>query len=64
MEEIATVYARSLFEVAQEHKKLDLVRDQFGEFADALADSGAVLVSAIRIPREVVQEVEAIRAAG
>jgi hypothetical protein len=35
-----------------------------GEFADALADSGAVLVSAIRIPREVVEEVEAIRAAG
>ncbi len=36
MEEIANVYARSLFEVAQEHKKLDLVRDQLGEFADAL----------------------------
>jgi F-type H+-transporting ATPase subunit delta len=36
MEEIAAVYARSLFEVAQEHDKLDLVRDQLGEFADAL----------------------------
>jgi F-type H+-transporting ATPase subunit delta len=36
MEEIATVYARSLFEVAQEQKKLDEVRDQLGEFADAL----------------------------
>jgi ATP synthase F1 delta subunit len=36
MEEIAAVYARSLFEVAQEQDKLDLVREQLGEFADAL----------------------------
>jgi ATP synthase F1 delta subunit len=36
MEEIAAVYARSLFEVAQEQDKLDLVRDQLGAFADAL----------------------------
>src|SRR5215217_7537372 len=37
MEEIASVYARSLFEVAKDHDKLDAVRDQLGEFADALA---------------------------
>jgi F-type H+-transporting ATPase subunit delta len=37
MEEIAAVYARSLFEVAKEGDKLDLVRDQIGEFADALS---------------------------
>jgi ATP synthase F1 delta subunit len=36
MEEIAQVYARSLFEVAQEHDALDRVREQLGEFADAL----------------------------
>ena len=36
MEEIAQVYARSLFEVAKEHGKLDVVREQLGEFADAL----------------------------
>jgi F-type H+-transporting ATPase subunit delta len=36
MEEIATVYARSLFEVAQEKGNLDEVREQLGEFADAL----------------------------
>jgi F-type H+-transporting ATPase subunit delta len=36
MEEIARVYARSLFEVAKEQDKLDLVREQLGEFADAL----------------------------
>src|SRR5215470_1803091 len=39
MEEIAQVYARSLFEVAQEKDKLDEVRDQVGQFADALGES-------------------------
>ena len=39
MEEIAQVYARSLFEVAEEHDKLDEVRDQIGQFADALGES-------------------------
>ena len=36
MEEIAAVYARSLFEVAQEQNKLDTVRDELGAFADAV----------------------------
>ena len=39
MEEIATVYARSLFEVAKEQGKLDDVRDQVGAFADALSEN-------------------------
>jgi ATP synthase F1 delta subunit len=39
MEEIAQVYARSLFEVAQERDQLDEVRDQLGQFADALDSS-------------------------
>jgi F-type H+-transporting ATPase subunit delta len=39
MEEIASVYARSLFEVAQEQGKLDEVREQLGEFADALNEN-------------------------
>ncbi len=39
MEEIASVYARSLFEVAQDQDKLDTVRDELGEFADALNGS-------------------------
>jgi F-type H+-transporting ATPase subunit delta len=39
MEEIASVYARSLFEVAQEQDKLDKVRDELGEFTDALNES-------------------------
>jgi F-type H+-transporting ATPase subunit delta len=39
MEEIARVYARSLFEVATERDKLELVREQLGAFADALGES-------------------------
>ena len=39
MEEIAAVYARSLFEVAQEQNKLDAVREQLGAFADALDET-------------------------
>jgi F-type H+-transporting ATPase subunit delta len=39
MEEIAAVYARSLFEVASDQDKLDVVRDQLGEFADALSEN-------------------------
>jgi F-type H+-transporting ATPase subunit delta len=39
MEEIAAVYARSLFEVAKEQDKLDVVREQIGAFADALDET-------------------------
>ena len=39
MEEIAQVYSRSLFDVAKEQDKLDVVREQLGEFADALDGS-------------------------
>jgi F-type H+-transporting ATPase subunit delta len=36
MEELAQVYGRSLFAVGREHGKLDLLREQIGQFADAL----------------------------
>ncbi len=39
MEEIARVYARSLFEVAQDGQKVDVVREQLGEFAEAVDGS-------------------------
>jgi F-type H+-transporting ATPase subunit delta len=39
MEEIADVYGRSLFDVASEHDKADLIREQLGQFADALQDN-------------------------
>ncbi len=44
MEEIAEVYARALFEVAQEHDVLDQVREQLGQFADALNDDRELAV--------------------
>ncbi len=44
MEEIAQVYARSLFEVAKEEHKLDTVREQLGAFADALNDNREVAI--------------------
>jgi F-type H+-transporting ATPase subunit delta len=36
VEEIASVYARSLFEVAQENDKLDEIKEQLGQFTDEL----------------------------
>jgi F-type H+-transporting ATPase subunit delta len=39
MEELAQVYARSLFEVAQERGKLDELREQLAQFADALGEN-------------------------
>ena len=39
MEEIAQVYARSLFEAATDQDKLDEIREQLGTFADAVAES-------------------------
>jgi ATP synthase F1 delta subunit len=39
MEELAQVYARSLFQVAREQNKLDLLREQLGQLADAISSS-------------------------
>ena len=39
MEEIASVYARSLFEVGKEHDKLDDLKSQLDQFADELDGS-------------------------
>jgi F-type H+-transporting ATPase subunit delta len=44
MEEIAKVYARSLFEVARERGKLDQVREQLGQFVDALNENRELAV--------------------
>jgi len=44
MEELAQVYARALFEVAREQDKLDKIREQLGQFADALADNRELAV--------------------
>jgi F-type H+-transporting ATPase subunit delta len=37
MDEIAEVYARALFEVACEHDKLEVIREQLAQFADVLS---------------------------
>jgi F-type H+-transporting ATPase subunit delta len=44
MEEIARVYARALFEVAEEHDRLDVIHEQLGAFADALEGSRELTV--------------------
>jgi F-type H+-transporting ATPase subunit delta len=44
VEEIAEVYARSLFEVAKERDSLDEIREQLGQFADALGDQRELAV--------------------
>lgn len=44
MEELAQVYGRSLFEVAREHGKLDLLREQLAQFAGALEGSRELAV--------------------
>jgi F-type H+-transporting ATPase subunit delta len=38
LEEVARVYAEALFEAAKDKGKLDEVREQLGQFADALAE--------------------------
>jgi F-type H+-transporting ATPase subunit delta len=44
MQELAEVYARSLFEVAQENDALDEVREQLGTFTQALEDDREVAI--------------------
>jgi F-type H+-transporting ATPase subunit delta len=39
MEEIARVYATALFEAAKDKAKLDTIRDQLGQFADAVSQN-------------------------
>jgi len=39
VEEIGQVYARALFEAASEQDKLDEIREQLGQFVDALEES-------------------------
>ena len=44
MEELARVYARSLFEVGREQGKLDVLREQLAQLADALAGNRELAV--------------------
>jgi F-type H+-transporting ATPase subunit delta len=44
MEELAQVYARSVFEVAREQASLDELREQIGQFADAVNENRELAV--------------------
>ncbi len=44
MDELARVYARALFEVALEQGKLDVLREQLAQFADALTENRQLAV--------------------
>jgi F-type H+-transporting ATPase subunit delta len=44
MDELARVYARALFEVAREHGRLDELREQLAQFADALSENRELAV--------------------
>ena len=44
MEELAQVYGRSLFQVAREQGKLDELREQLGQFVDALNENRELAV--------------------
>jgi F-type H+-transporting ATPase subunit delta len=44
MDELALVYARSLFAVALEQGRLDVLREQLGQFADALDQNRGLAV--------------------
>jgi ATP synthase F1 delta subunit len=44
MEELAQVYGRSLFQSALEHGRLDQLREQLAQFADALAENRELAV--------------------
>src|SRR4028119_1743472 len=42
MQELADVYARALFEVAEEHGELERMHEELGQFADALTQSAEI----------------------
>lgn len=44
MEEIATVYARALFEVAEDRDLIDQIHDELMQFADALSENRQLAV--------------------
>jgi len=44
VEEIATVYARALFEVAEDRDLIDQIHDELTQFADALSENRQLAV--------------------
>ena len=63
MEEIARVYADALFRAAKESGKLDQVREQLGQFADALAGDRELQLFLFSPYFSTVEKVEGLRKA-
>ncbi|HEV2974260.1 MAG TPA: F0F1 ATP synthase subunit delta [Solirubrobacteraceae bacterium] len=61
MDELAEVYARALFEVAREQGKLDELREQLGQFADALEQNRDMAVFFFSPYFSGVEKVDALR---
>jgi len=61
MEELAQVYARSLFEVAKEQDALDVIHDQLGMWADALGENRSLQVFFFSPQFSASEKKEAIR---
>ncbi|HTB69603.1 MAG TPA: F0F1 ATP synthase subunit delta [Solirubrobacteraceae bacterium] len=61
MDELAEVYARALFEVAREHGTLDELREQLGQFADALDQNRDLAVFFFSPYFSTVEKVDALQ---
>ena len=63
MEEIARVYARALFEAAMDKGKLDAIRDQLGEFVDALNENHEMQLFLFSPSFSSAEKIEALKSA-
>ena len=63
MEEIARVYARALFEAAMDKGKLDAIRDQLGQFVDALNENQEMQLFLFSPSFSSAEKIEALKGA-
>ena len=63
VEEIARVYARALFEAAKDQGKLDAIRDQLGQFVDALNENREMQLFLFSPSFSSAEKIEALKSA-
>jgi len=63
VEEIARVYARALFEAAMDKGKLDAIRDQLGQFVDALNENQEMQLFLFSPSFSSAEKIEALKGA-
>jgi F-type H+-transporting ATPase subunit delta len=63
VEEIARVYARALYEAAMDKGKLDAIRDQLGQFVDALNENREMQLFLFSPSFSSAEKVEALKSA-